>query len=552
MYRNIGCFVRLRTQGGWTVFDNVPVKVGATDVASNSTCGRYLALKVQPLVRAVDGWERLWPDTSGPFPLADVIEIVMAAHTMAPKDDYQGLRDWIAGRIAARGVHSLVREYVQHAVENVLEAHTSIEEETGPLRRISWRPEVGPTDRRLWAWAPLYQAEDGTREIRRIRIGSARTAGDEDVDRWAATAAYVAASFVAPEPATRVRVVEIGPVDGSIAVLFDGSPDEARAYFGEKGRSRAASLVKDNRVSPCSSCGSCKTAGSCPALMAVDGVLGQTSRGYESRSVSPSELERYAVCPAQWLLASSLHLPRETDGSDAMARGVAVHRWLEAAHKRGQVCQPEDLPQPLERDGSDLAAGLLDDGEYVTARPFLLAHLDVCPFRASDVQGVAVEENLFGYDHMAEVVVVSRPDIVYRIGQHLIVREVKTAATAYPAGRDDAYDKHLQVPFHLALLASGFASDRGCTSGSVDVELLTPDGSQLWSWDTADGALLAVAKGDVRRAVQDWHTDATWDPIPGPHCAWCPVSRWCPERDTWRNRAVVAPAIASEEGSAPF
>jgi PD-(D/E)XK nuclease superfamily len=535
--------------------DAGPIRVGATDVGSNSECGLFLALKVRPRAKVVDGWIRLWPHENSPFPLADVIEIVMAAHTMAPKDDHQKAMEWIASRITARGVHRLLREFVQHAVENLLEAHESIEEDIGPLRCIAWQPEVGPADRKLWAWAPLYQSENGTREIRRVRLGSAHTNAEEGDVRWAATAAYVAANFSSLQPATRVRVVEIGLVDGSVTVLFDDTPNAASNYFAENGRDTAARLVTDDHTSPCSSCGSCKTAGSCHALVAVDGVLGQTSRGYESRSVSPSELQRYAVCPAQWLFASSVHLPREIEGSDAASRGIAVHRWLEAAHKRGRMCQLEDVPDPSERIEADFAVELLDDEEYATARPFLLAHLDVCPLRPSDVDDVEVEVNLYSYDHLAEVVVVSRPDIVYRIGHRLVVREVKTAATSYPGGRDDAYDKHLQIPFLLAMLASGLANDRGCTSSSVELELLTPDGSQIWSWDTADAAVLAVARGDVRRAVEDWHTDATWDPKPGPHCAWCPVSRWCPERDTWQNRNVGAaggPAGSSEEEPAPF
>lgn len=73
---------------------------------------------------------------------------------------------------------------------------------------------------------------------------------------------------------------------------------------------------------PCHSCGDCKTAGSCRALVSVDGVLRQSGRGYSSRSVSAKDLDQYALCPAQWLLNSELHLPSDDEGGDGSGRGV--------------------------------------------------------------------------------------------------------------------------------------------------------------------------------------------------------------------------------------
>src|SRR4051794_15059586 len=70
--------------------DRRPVRVSATDVASNSHCGRYLALKTHNRIRRVDGWERLFPPRDEPqiFPLGDVITLVMAAHQAVGLDSY--------------------------------------------------------------------------------------------------------------------------------------------------------------------------------------------------------------------------------------------------------------------------------------------------------------------------------------------------------------------------------------------------------------------------------------------------------------------------------
>ena len=97
------------------------------------------------------------------------------------------------------------------------------------------------------------------REIRRFRQGAVRA--DEDSGRWSVIAAYVAATYRPEPPPRRVRVVEIGAVDGSSAVLFDGTVAEACTRFRASGRSLAAAAADDDHVVPCRSCGDCKAAG---------------------------------------------------------------------------------------------------------------------------------------------------------------------------------------------------------------------------------------------------------------------------------------------------
>lgn len=127
-----------------------------------------------------------------------------------------------------------MRSYVALAVENILEAHESIEAEVVPLRLLVTNPQAGTANRTLTAWAPLYTTDDGSREIRKFRLGSARA--DEESMRWASVAAYVAAEYRGGPQTRRVRVVEIGALDGSLQVLFDKTAAEARSQFLAYGR----------------------------------------------------------------------------------------------------------------------------------------------------------------------------------------------------------------------------------------------------------------------------------------------------------------------------
>jgi hypothetical protein len=436
-----------------------------------------------------------------------------------------------------------MRPFVEHAVENVLDAHDAIENVLGPLRLLAWCPAVGTPARQLTVWAPLYQTEDGVREVRRLRIGEAREPDDEDGVRWAATAGYVAATAPGRIPPTRVRVVEVGCVDGSITVVFDGTPEDARAWYVAVAKDRAAALTVEDHVVPGSCCGDCKGAGSCAALVPLDGLLGQRERGHRSRSVSPTELQQYARCPAQWLFERVARLPKEVTGSDTAARGRAVHAWLGAAHARGTGCRPADLPPPGGPLG--LAEGVLDAYDYALAYPFLRRHVDSCALSDPDVVPVAVEEAVRGFDHDAQVVPVARPDLMYRRSAVLVIREVKTSETPFGQGRDEAFDRYVQIPFMLRMLEAGLLAAHDCSDGIVELELLTPDEQFLWTWSTAEPLDVGLAAAELERIVDDWHHDSTWRTMPGPHCQWCRVRRWCPDRDVYQAGA------GSRTGDAP-
>ena len=178
-------------------------------------------------------------------------------------------------RSMRRKIHRLLRPYIRLAVDNVLEAHESIETELGPLQLL----------------AETFGRDSGTGSSLRggqcmrlptvfVRSGGSAMGSvraDENSERWSVIAAYVAAVHRQLVPSRRVRVVEIGVLDGSSVVLFDGTAAEARAEFLAMGGAVAAAAADDDHVVPCRSCGDCKAAGACRALVPVDGCSGSIS-----------------------------------------------------------------------------------------------------------------------------------------------------------------------------------------------------------------------------------------------------------------------------------
>jgi hypothetical protein len=506
------------------------VRVSASDVGNVAECDLYWAVKVRPGVTS-PVWSRRRPrhGKRSPFPLGDVLRILETAQRASGIDTHVGLTTWLAQELERRRIPRLLRPWTSTAVENALDAHEAIEHELGPLEQIDENPETGPDERVLSVWAPVYGNSSGVREVRRFRHGSAHQSPTLEDIRWANTAAFVVTKSRSTGRASRVRVIEIGLLDGSISVLFDGSPEQAIDAFSREGRDIALQRTEGLNATPCLSCGDCRIAGACDALAPVRGMFGQEECGFEPRSISQTELEKYQRCPAQWLLDSKLHFPKDYGTSEAQVRGQAVHRWLQLAHERGRACSIADLPEP--GAGLGLAEGALSPEDYVLAHPYLVHHVDACPLSADDISVVGVERNVRGFDSDAHLVVAAKPDLMYMLEDRLIVREVKTAGEPVSLDRGDAYDKYPQIAFMLAFLASGLADYFGASAASVELELLTPGGQEVWAWDTEDEGLVRMAAGDVRRSAEEWHFDSEWETNPGPQCGWCPVRRWCPDRD---------------------
>jgi hypothetical protein len=507
------------------------LKVSASDVGAEATCGRQLALKSRPTVYLRD-WRRSWPPRGQgvPFVLGHLAD-ALAESDAADVEAVGGLAAWADAWMEQAGVHRLTRRYLSRALENMRDIHDGVEAELGEsLQTLANPAEISGGSRTLFVWAALFGTASGVREIRRIRFGAARDGTRDGDRRWSAVAGYVAARFSGLPSATRVRVLEVGASDASTCLIFDGTPEEATRFYDAEAKPHIESLLQADHVVAGNQCQSCKGAGRCEALVSVYGMFGLSGPGLGTRSISATALQRYERCPGQWLYSNS-SIPRsDSTSSDAQSRGIAVHEWLKAAHGRGIGCTLEDLPSP--GTGLGLAAELLTPELYAEIYPYLLNHVNDCPVDRAGDAFVLAEQNLHGFDHSAELIAIAKPDLAYRDGDYLVLREFKTSAAPYPSGRADAYERTLQVPFLLRMLESGLAARYGAAHGRVEVELLTPAQQDVWAWDTDDLPVMAMAGGDLNRAADQWHTDSVWTTKPGPQCNWCEWRGWCPDADS--------------------
>jgi hypothetical protein len=220
-----------------------------------------------------------------------------------------------------------------------------------------------------------------------------------------------------------------------------------------------------------------------------------------------------------------------------------VHSWLEAAHRRCRPCTAGDLPDPATLDagasvgdaapgGSAPEAGtsplLLADlsaQDYATIHPFLAAHLPLCPL-TGEHEDVRPEPQVVAHDTSADVVVVTMPDLLVTRDGRTVWRETKTVHAARPLEAETVLQVYPQIALGLCLLAD--TTQPETAPGLVELEILAPDGGTLFSFDAGDADLVARARATLTELAGDWHEDRHFDPRPGPACAHCPVSRWCP------------------------
>lgn len=125
----------------------------------------------------------------------------------------------------------------------------------------------------------------------------------------------------------------------------------------------------------------------------------------------------------------SLFLPKDVtaEDSEAVVRGKAVHAWIESRHLRTpqRPCEPDDVPGPPEAwqyrewkvTGLQARLGIQMIGD----------HALVCPLREqTDHTEVRPERTVAAYDPDADVVVIARADLFYRVAGRWTLRETKT------------------------------------------------------------------------------------------------------------------------------
>jgi len=412
-------------------------------------------------------------------------------------------------------------------------------------------PGGEPAVYEITAWGRRYRSPDGTiRELRLPRLGSTGTRERDPAE--VAVAGYVAAFGVpaerpqrwsdpfqaraCPDRVARVRIVEYGCADGSVQVLFDGTPAEAEAAFRDLGSLRLRQAVSGTAERPGDGCADCKLLAACPTLPRAPGLLGILGAGQPLRTWSVTNGRDYAKCPAKDHLRR-LHLPRSGEYDPAARRGLAVHAMIEQLHRRHppQPCTEHDLRADLEQLQQEWE---LDAEQAVLGARQLAWHLPVCPLAPGTPVGrVRPEPTLAVYDPLADVIVLAKPDLLYEDGGAWIWRESKTEGRTWV--RDtDVLGKYPQTALATVLLAAGVLG--GEQDGSrVELEILRPDGPDIQLVDPRDPVAVGRAQQVVRDLAEGWHGDLLLDPRPGPWCADCEVARWCTARLRVNERSAA-------------
>lgn len=482
------------------------------------------------------------------FPLAPVMEVLDLVEHAASSPE-AALATLRSEGSRGRYVHPGLRRWAEHAVRQYLDAFPVTPD--APVQPVgdAWvhqrktHPDrSGARVYELCAWGRRYASLDGSvRELRLLRLGRA---GEHPRDRAeVAVAAYILATGYLMRsqkpwlpsrirhghpPPERVRVVEVGCLDGSAAVLFDGSVAEAVAGYETSGKAalRAAVNGTDRRAGR--SCAECKLTATCTAVTDVAGLLGIDDSTRPRRVLTVTDARRYHVCPAQAHLRG-LQLPRQRDveyGPEA-ARGLAVHAWLQQLHARRppRTCTRDDL---LVRPENLAAAGWsLPDPEAALGTRMLGQHAQVCPLHheLSDEE-VRVEPVVAAYDSAANVVLVAQPDLLYQDRGAWVWRETKTRSSAAAPGQLLA--TYPQLALGVLLLAAGALG--GTAAGTrVELEVLRGAEPDLDMVDPLDPEQVDTARAVLHALAVDWHGDTTFTAHPGDHCARCEVATWCPD-----------------------
>ncbi len=503
-----------------------PLRVWATDTEQHpSRCGVHTAAKVRRKFTA-PSWQLRYSEQ--PFILGVIRDIIVALHRDERIDTWEGLQKALAEQLENHlGLHPAVKTFIPHAVENYLNAHDELAARYGEMHYVTVDPVNGDGMRQVKVWAPVYRGADGSREIRRIRTNTARPGTDSEHDQWATTAAYIASKLHMRNPATAVRVVEVGLHDGSTETVFEGTPDEVRQRYETHVRPVIQDLIRPGEYHPGRSCQKCKLAGCCPRLHDLSGCLGLKKAGPYTRSVSAADLELYSKCATRWYLERVCWLPKEDTSSEASDRGRTIHSWLAQAHERRTACTDADVV-PHGQDGT--FTGSLTAEQHASVHEFLAAHARSCAL-ADGCEAVSIETPVYGYDATADVIVASQPDLVYRDSAGIIVVHETKTTTEMPADNSDAFDRFFAVPWLINM--AGTAKDVFGESSAIpriELEVITPEESRTFVWDLAhDEDVVCMARADVRQRAKAWNRDTTWAPSPGPQCTWCPVKRWCPD-----------------------
>jgi hypothetical protein len=521
---------------------NALVRIRPADLrSSEKKCPAQVALKIRPGAirpRRADRTLTRW----GLGPLHKVLDRIEFGQLSVE----EALADWAAA--PERPFHPMLGRWTGHAVRNYVAAVAKLPPVPGvrldglqPVSRL-WARQRGPlrpghprvyeemvTDRRY--------AGDSIRELRVVRTGSVRDRPRDETEVAVAVGVLAGGrpvlsspwgdkplSLGAFEPVRLVRLVEIGCADASYQVLFAGTPEEAYARYDSDVDADVDQVIAGNSYRPGDDCGRCAAVATCPEVPSRPGLLGISGTGLPRRSWSVTTGRYHRRCPAR-SHAESLFLPRDRSAEDneAVVRGKAVHAWIESRHRRTppRACTPDDAPGPGEKwqYGGHTLVGL----QARLATQMIADHALVCPLRDGDTE-VHPEQSVVVYDPDADVVVIAKTDLLYRVDDRWTLRETKTVKKL---SEGDLLERYPQMA--LAVLLAHARVLPGTEPCEVELERLTGSGPVLTCLDAAAPDVIAQAQRVLKAHVSDWYSDVRYPTRPGQACGDCPFTRWCPD-----------------------
>lgn len=504
-------------------------------------CPQRMAIDVRPGISREDGV--LASGVDAPASALGAVNSVLDSIEFDQLTETVALRRW---QERTQSAPALVK-WTIHAVRQVLSANAAI------TASLSGQFAPAPVSR-AWARqrsddAGVYEEtvtgrryeSDGMRELHLLRTGSVEaTVSDEDDDTEVAFVAGVLAGaspvlggrwdkHTAPfrlgrfESPNRVRVVEIGCLDGSFRIRFDGTRHEALRYYEKKVGVSLSEIAAGGGLRPGNDCAGCALVDTCPAVPRVPGLLNVA--GGPRRSWSISSGRDHDRCPARSRLAA-MFLPREraAEDNEATRRGRAVHDWIERCHRHvpPRACRPD--ADPAESWGSSWAEP--DPLEARLAVQMVGDHALVCPLRDPANRGeVLVEWPIVAFDPEANAVVVAKADLLYRDADGWVLRETKTSR--WPKS-GDLLKEYPQLALAVLLSSAGVLAHQG-TALRVELEQLTGTGPIVTEVDATDAAALVRARRVVTGLAEPLFTDTELRARPGKACLDCPFTRWCPD-----------------------
>ncbi|MFE4669683.1 PD-(D/E)XK nuclease family protein [Streptomyces sp. NPDC056716] len=436
-----------------------------------------------------------------------------------------------------RPLHDGLRQWTEHALRMYREACPP-DPDLRPAQSpwvYRYSPPVtddrGTASRyRISAWGRCFESADGRR--RELRLPTTRLRERGEAER--AVAALVAAEGDSDPRVEEVRVLQFALSDGRAATVFEGTRAQAVELYRAHGAPAVRALLDSQEYRPGSACVSCVAAPVCPALPRAEGLLGIADRTRPRRSWSSTTGRGHRSCPARGYLRG-LRLPVEDtlERNAAAERGRAVHQFLAERHGRQDAvpCTAE-IPEEWVPERYRLP-----DAERLLGAELLRHHAEVCPLRRAEPRSeIRIEPRLVFDDTPSDLVVVADPDLLYRDAGGWVWRETKTSGSV--RGRRDVLAAYPQLALAVKIIGSGLLPGPRA-GGRVELELLRPGGVDLRTLDPFAPHTRTAAEKVLKEQVSGWHSELSFEAVPGPECTSCEVAKWCTARPTQGDAAEV-------------